>query len=367
MDKSSTREIPLRTVFLTIGDYLRNGLRFWWVLLLVGIAYGAYSAYTARAEVAVFPARLTFVLNEESGAGGAGGILGRLGLGGGGGGGGASPGKIIALAQSQQIMHNTLLDSVTIDGTNDRMANHMIRIYELADKWELPEGKHALVNATIETMTEAEKNLLKQLHYFVNTGEEDILLVKNDEETNIMTLLAKTPDQQMSLSLAYGVYENLSRFYTEESTGNSRATVERLQVKSDSVATMLSRAEYRLANMMDSRLGAMQRRDLVRRGQAEREVQILNLTYAEVLRNLETARFALSTHTPFFQTVDVPFTPLYAIRKNWKKTGFYGILTGAFLGFLLVSAGKFYFDVMRDPPRISSGDPPRISSGDIRV
>lgn len=346
MDKPVTREIPLRTVFLTVGDYLRNGLRWWWVLLLVGVAYGAYTAYTVRQEQAVYIAPLTFVLNEETGGRPAGGILGQLGLGSGVSS-GASPDKIIALAKSQQIVHDLLLDSVAVEGNRDRLANHLIGAYDLVEKWELPEGQRAIVNGSIATMTEKEKNLLKLVHFFLIDANEGIIAVSSDENTGILSLRVATPQQDISLAIAYGLYENLSQFYTEESTGNSRATVERMQEKADSLSGVLSRAEYRLANMVDSRLGATQRRDLVRVAQAEREIQILNLTYAEVLRNLETARFALSTRTPFFQTVDVPFTPLYAIRQNWRKKGLYGVLTGAFIGFLLVSVGKFYGDVMR--------------------
>lgn len=346
MSESTTREIPLRDIFLTIGDYLRAGLRFWWVLLLAGLAFAAWRGWKAKQEEPLYSATLTFVLNEDSGRPAAGGILGQLGLGGGGGA-GTSPDKITALAKSQKIIHGLLLDTVVIDGVADRMVNHVIATYRLVDEWLLPEGRRMIRNGTLETMTEKEKSLLKKMHFFLLSEEEEIITFGSNEDTGILSLKVKSRKQDLSLALSYGMYDRLSAFYTKESTGNSRATVQRLRVKSDSVGAALSAAEYQLAALMDTRLGAMQRRDLVRQAQAERRVQLLNLTHAEVLRNLETASFALSTQTPFFQTVDVPFSPIRGFQPDWQKSALTGLAIGAFLGFLLIAAFKFYRDVMQ--------------------
>jgi capsule polysaccharide export protein KpsE/RkpR len=74
-----------------------------------------------------------------------------------------------------------------------------------------------------------------------------------------------------------------------------------------------------------------------------RDVQMLSLMYAEVLKNMEIAKFTLDNQTPFFQVVDKPTLPLekkkvsriisaivgsiilgivfciYLISKNFKK------------------------------------------------
>lgn len=347
MNSPPTREIPLRNIFLTVGDYLRAGLRYWWVLVLFGVGLGVYRAYVARETKTKYYAALTFVLNENQTNRGVGGILGQFGLGGGQGG-GATPDKIIALAKSQKLINELLLDTITVEGRDDRLANHLIGVYDLVEEWSLREERRRIVNGQISTMTEPEKALLKRMYSFVTGEAYGVLSVKVNDDTGILTLTVVTRSQPVSLAICYGLYDKLSRFYTEESTGNSRATVERLRLKSDSVAAALNAAEYRLARAVDTRLGALQRRDLVRQYQLEREVQILNVTYAEVLRNLETATFALSTKTPFFQTIDEPFTPLYNEEPNWKEELIYGGLLGAFAGFVLVSIVKFYRDVMAD-------------------
>lgn len=346
MAQPTTREIPLRDLFITIGDYFRNGLRYWWVIAVVGLVFAIWWGGWAKQQLPLYGAPLTFVLNEESSRPAVGGILGQLGLEGSGGA-TTSPDKITALAKSQKIIHGLLLDTVLVDGVADRLVNHVISEYELVERWELPDDERKIVNGQLTKMTEQEKSLLKRMHFYVLSEEEEILTFASNEDTGILTLEARSRNQDLSLAMSYGLYDRLSKFYTRESTGGSRATVERLRAKADSLGSVLSRAEYQLASLMDTRLGVTQRRELVRRAQAERNVQLLNLTYLEVLRNLETASFALSTQTPFFQTVDVPFSPLPGLRPNWIETAVRGLAVGAFLGFLLVSVLKCYQDIMR--------------------
>ena len=346
MTPPPSREIPLREVFLTVGDYLRWILRHWYLPLLLGLAYGAYRAYVAREAHTDYYAQLTFVLNEESNrGGGVGGLLGQFGLGGAATG-GTTPEKIIALARSRKLLNDLLLDSISVDGRSDRLANHLIGAYDLVEEWELREDQRAIIHGTIAAMTEREKALLKRMYSFLGREVQPLLRVSSDEDTGILTISAVSRRQDISMAVAYGLYDRLSRFYTEESTGNARATVQRLSAKADSVAGVLTTAEYELARLMDSRLGTLQRSNLVRQAQLQRQVGLLNLTYTEVLRNLETASFALSTRTPFFQTIDLPFTPLYNDEPDWRREGLLGVLLGAVLGGVVLTGIKFYRDVM---------------------
>lgn len=345
MDKSTSRDIPLRDLLLIVGDYLRAGLRYWWVCVIVGLLVGGYMAWDAKRTPLTYVAPITFVLNDSSSGGGVGSILGQFGIGGGGGA-GATPDKILALAKSQKIIHAVLLDSVLVDGRQDRVANHLIQVYDLPTEWELKPDQQRIQLSEISEMSEKEKSLLKRLHQFVLGEANNIIRISAEKKTEIIKVSAKTLNEDLSMALSTRLFDNLSVFYTKESTGSSRASVEKLRYKADSVAAALSATEYQLATTLDTRLDIQQQRGLLRQAQLDRQVQILSLTYAEILRNLETADFALSSRTPFFQTIDQPFTPLYKDQPNWKMQLIYGCLGGALFGFLLVAMLKFYRSVM---------------------
>ncbi|MEO0731321.1 MAG: hypothetical protein AAFZ52_00685 [Bacteroidota bacterium] len=342
---AQTREITLKDLLLQLQAYLRFGVRFWYLVLLSGGALAFYLAYEARQEPLRYYAPLTFVVNEDQPPGlVSGGLLGQLGLA------NSNPGvnveKMFALARSGKIINALLLDSITIDGRADRFANHLLRTEELATLWELTEPK-AITGDQLEQMSLRERALFRWLHRYLLREETPIIRLSTNEETGIHQITAAARDEELSLQLSLHLYELLSSFYTEETTGNARASVDRLRNKKDSLGVALQQAEYRLATQQDTRLGLIQRRDVLTQRQLERQVQILNLSYAEVLRNLETADFALSTKTPFFQTVDLPYTPLYKQDASWLTAAIKGFLVGAAFLFSFLMLVKFYREVMR--------------------
>ncbi|MEM6769846.1 MAG: hypothetical protein AAF597_04590 [Bacteroidota bacterium] len=349
MENGNARDIPLRDLLLIIGDYLRAGIRYWWVAVFLGLLAGGYLAWEARRTPLAYVAPLSFVLNDSSGGGGVGSLLGQFGISSGGGT-GTTPDKILALAKSQKIIHATLLDTVTVDDKADRLANHLLTVYDLPTEWELKPGQWPITAGTIGAMEEWEKALLKRLHMFVLGYENNILRISSEKKTEIIKVTVKSINEDLSMALATNLFARLSAFYTQESTGSSRASVEKLRYKADSVANALAAAEYQLATALDTRLDIQQQRGLLLQAQLDRQVQILSLSYAEILRNLETADFALSSRTPVFQTVDEPFTPLYRDQPNWKLQLIYGCLGGGFFGFLLVCVFKFYRSVMNPQP-----------------
>lgn len=345
MDKSSPRDIPLKDLLLIVGDYLKESLRYWWVCLILGLLLGGYLGWTARSTELTYVAPITFALNNTSGGGGVGSLLGQFGFDAGGGS-NASPDKILALAKSQKIIHTVLLDSVDVDDQRDRIANHLIKIYDLQLEWNLSGDPQKIIRGNIAEMRKEERALLKRLHSFVLSDVDNIIRINFDKKTDIIRLTSQTLKEDLSLAITLSLYDKLSSFYTQESTGSSRASVEKLRYKADSVANALAEVEYQLAAAQDTRLDIQQQRGLLRQAQLSRQVQILGLSYAEILRNLETADFALSSRTPFFQTIDVPFTPLYRDKPNWKLQLVYGGIGGVFLGVLLISMLKFYRSVM---------------------
>ncbi len=345
MDNTTPRDIPLKDLLLIIGEYLRESLRYWWLCLLLGVLVGGYLGWKARSTKMTYVAPMTFALNNASGGGGVGSLLGQFGFDTGGGS-SASPDKILALAKSQKILHDLLLDSVVVDGQSDRIANHLIEVYDLPEEWQLTGDPQKIIREEIEEMKKEERSLLKRLHSFVLSDVHNIIRINSDVKTDIIRVTAQTLNEDLSLAITRNLYDKLSSFYTQESTGSSRASVEKLRYKADSVAAALAAAEYQLATALDTRLDIQQQRGLLRQAQLDRQVQILSLSYAEILRNLETADFALSSRTPFFQTIDIPFTPLYRDKPNWKLQLIYGGVGGVFLGILLISLLKFYRSVM---------------------
>lgn len=350
MQANQVKEVSIREVILVLQSYLVNGLRRW-LWLLVGAALGAaYFAWSATQRTVSYEASTTFVVSKaQGGGGGLGSVLGQIGLGGGGGENNFY--RVMNFATSRQLIYRLLLDTVSVDGAQDLMVNHLIDAYHLDEELQLQEGYGLthLSASEIDSLSIKERALLKMMYGFVTMDKSNPVQKRIDEVTDMLTLVVKTPNEDLSLELVEGLYNSLEAFYKLESTGQSQATVTRLQEKSDSLLTELNRAEYQLATFNDTQMGLMSNRDMLRVNQLNRKIQLLSVAYGELMRNLETAKFTLSTQTPYFQAVDVPFKPLRRINPNPVNDGLMGALYGTVAALVLVSMFHFYQQVMEEP------------------
>lgn len=342
-------ELDLTSVIIIIRDYFLFSIRFWYLMIFAGLVIGVWLAYQAKLTPDNFQAELSFVVNEGSGGGGVGvgSILGQFGLG------GSSSeynlDKMLVLAESRKLVYDLLLDTVLLDGTRDLFANHLIVQENLAEEWEMDTQTDSVYLTSAgppEALPRRERKLLQSLYYRLLSPEDKAFFVTDAEQnTSILTFTGKSRKEEISVILVEEMYKRLSDFYILESTGPKRATLERLQGKADSLAGELATKEYSLAATRDRGQGLIRSLDRVQETQLQREVGMLTLAYGEILRNLETASFALGNATPFFQVIDAPLTPLPKKSENWLLGLIGGGFLGGFLVFILACIVKFISDM----------------------
>lgn len=309
-------ELTLRDVLLGIIHYAKLLWRRKWWILGAGLLGGAIFGFLASRQPTTYQGQLTFMLNEEEGGGGGlASILGQVGLGG-----GASSEynleKIVELSKSQLIMQRVLMDTITVDGEADRLAHHLMAVYDLRKQWqeEDKEDWAAVRFATdsLDRMTRTERKVLQHLHKKLVGGgsEAGILNTTIDPNTTILKMRGESLDEEFTQHTIERAFHRLSEFYVDKVTAGPRSTYQKLRVRTDSIQQALQNTEYRLAAAQDGSLGLLQARDRLNIEQLRRKAQLLNLMYGEATKNLATAEFTLATMTPFFSVVDRPFLPL---------------------------------------------------------
>ena len=335
-------------MILTLRHYFRAGLRGWpWIVAGV-LLVTTYMVWSALVTPVRYEARIAFVVNDnKSDGGGLGSILGQITLGGGGGG-GANLQRIKSFVTSRQLINDLLLTETEIDGRQDLVANHLVAANHLVEAFEIDTtvSPARLSTDSIPTLSIKERYLLKGIYNYLAFNTDRSLTVNIDVVTDELIVIVRTQSEELSLYLAETLFTRLTEFYTEEAVAPSRVTVERLQVKADSVLAELEAADYQLANFGDTQLSLMRQRDRIRSVQLNRKITILSTAYGEIVRNLETAKFSLDAVTPYFKLVEAPFRPLDRRRKDPWEAALYGALIGAFVGFLVAAAVRFYHDVM---------------------
>ena len=124
-----TEYITLKDIFLKIGDYFKYvKSKFKW-MVIVGCIFGFTMAYQNFKEPNLYKETLTFMMDESKtgdvsipGLDALGSLFGKDKNNG-------SLGKILELFESRRIVHNTLFDTVLIQGKSDFIANHYLNQY----------------------------------------------------------------------------------------------------------------------------------------------------------------------------------------------------------------------------------------------
>ena len=304
-------EISIKDLILKTQEYIKIIWSKKIALIAVSLLFGLGFAFKAYLKPTTYTAELTFMVNEEDGGslGGIGAILGQFGMGGSGGG-ASNFEKITEIARSGKICERTLMDSATVGGTKDLLANHIIKAYEMHEGWQ---EDTVLVDFLFTKPFAATKQyniaLNQLIVFFKGAKKPGIASLEFDEKSTILKIATTAIDQELSAALTNSWYDKIQVYYVLKSTEGPKKTLEELTHKADSIYGLLSGAESGLATGSD-KLGLVKTYDRLPTSRSGRNLQMYGAMYAEVIKNKETSDFILKSETPYFQKLDEPRLPI---------------------------------------------------------
>ena len=353
-------EITLKELILKIREFWFELWKFWWLIGLICVPFVFFKAYKAITSEKIYPAELTFMVNSDDGSSlsAFSGILGTFGIGGGTAKGEYNLDKMLQLLKSRKITEQVLFTTVDIEGNNAFLGNHVINHLDTLDKWV---RKPSLLNrkedklkdfefthGKVEEFELLENTAVKRLKgRIIGTSEKAGFLTSGyNEDSGILNMKFETEHEELSIQLARIYYDKLSSYYTDKTIEKQQVTYDLVKSKSDSIYSLLNDTEYRLASLIESTRGVYLEREQLNKTKLEREVQKLNIMYAESAKNLEIADFTLKSKTPFVQLIDEPVSPIKPESESLLMGLIMGGLLGVFVGISFVIARKIYRDTM---------------------
>jgi len=341
-------QIALKSVFLTIGAYVKYALKYWWFILLIGMLLGSFFAWRAYKSDTTYQAALTFFLTQSEGTSSYSGLLRQFGIGTTSAPGGTTRTKLLEILESRNILEKVLFRKVGIGGKMDYYANHYLDVYEFRERWKENDANPAFYEFNFTHDTTSKFTVLENAVLQAITSSVASQNLNHDiSESGIVYLIFKSKSEKMSCEFLNELYDIIVSYYTVELVEKQKSDYEIISNRRDSLFIELSSAESRLASFNDSNRGRYKVKSYLTDLRMKRDLQILNTMYIEVTKNLEYARFNYQQHIPFIRLVDRPIYPLNPRKTSWTKRFIQGLLTGGLMGVVLVFVRKFYLDVMR--------------------
>ena len=354
-------EITLKELILKIKEFYAEIIKNKFLILLIALPFVLYMTYKSYGAKYSYNAKLTFMVNQsEGGVSGLGSLLGQFGFGNDK---ELNKTKITQLAKSRNIVEKALLSKVKINENEDILANHLITNLDTNGLWmripfylkpfreESSYKEFRFKNINVDSFDLDELSILKSLYLTIVGGEDAPGGIVNngfDKESGILNIVSNTSEAELSIELTNKIFDNLSEFYVDKTVEKQKATYDLVKAKSDSLLFLLQSKEAGYSSFEDKNLGIWNQTSALPGKRYSRDIQKLTLMYAESLKNLEFADFALKNTTPFIQPIDRPILPLKGNKASLLKSLITGFLLGIFIGITFVAGRKIYRDAMAD-------------------
>ena len=312
-------EISLKELILKLKDVWKLFISNIKTILLVSLIGGVLGLVFAWMSKPVYQAKMTFVMRAESNN-----MLSSLSgltslLGAGTSAASASPmDRIIELLGSDRIVGEALLSIAVVDGKNDVLANHLIRIQEFDKDWEddtLLSKASFTAKDVYTTLSLSQRKAIKVLTVFI-AGKKGILSKSFDKKSGIITMNVKHHHESFSIALSNVLYGYLVDFYSKEAVSTISSKVEVLQNKVDSIRNALGATQSASARQADQGLGILLQQDRVQQKNLGVRESILTVMFAEAQKNLEQLSFIQATTSPSFSIIDQPYSPINPVSKS---------------------------------------------------
>lgn len=338
--KKESEEITIKNSVKTLKWLFRIVMSFKKLLLFVFILGGSIGFWKSINSKAIYTADIRYMLDNTSGGGQNSTLMGlanQFGLGGSSG--GMTPEVLLSISQSRTILRNTLVEKSTIDGVLDFNLNHFIK-----KCGKDVDNQFYLTNPLEKDRTLKENSLIIQ---YVNEFEENNLRFSINK-AGIITLEIKTSNENISKSFVDAMSLRIIDFFDKKTMSNKKNTYELMKLTVDSLKNELIIKGNHLTNEIDAAHSITKMKGRARLLNLKREQRIVEVLYAEAVKNLEVVRFDMLYNNPVIHIIDQPFLPLKPEEKS-KVTYAVGVaFVGTFIVLFLIFTHLFYLKYWKE-------------------
>lgn len=336
--QNNEQELDVRTAILFISKIAsilnqpQNRIK----ILGTALLFAAIGFWLAWMKPIHFKAESAFIAEETGKGGGLSSMMNlasQLGLGGGGGKDNSE--KLIEMLKSRRIFESALLDTGIVAGKADLNVNHFLDYSSFGAGLRGTEGFSDFKFNNPETLTRVQDSVISELKEILYKEQ---IKTESKKSSSMLKLIVLTENEELSANLNSALLRNLNEYYIETTVARQKNMFNILQNRADSIKAEIEQRERLMAHTTDENMLSFRMTQKVDALRLKREIQVNNLVYAEVIKNLEMARANLLNETPVLSVIDEAVLPLEKVKpakKYWLAGGFILGLVLASLGILL--------------------------------
>jgi hypothetical protein len=329
----------------------------WLIILIFGLGGAAIGLVASLMSKPKYTAHLSFALVEKSaGSGGLADLASSFGLSsmmGGGSNGAFSGDNLLEIMQSPHTIEQTLLTPVVYQGKKQNLVEVYIQFMELRERWSKDDRHKELRTLTYpigqkrETFTRTQDSVMHGIYDQIIKSNA-LTIARKDKKLSFVNVSFTSKDEVFSKLFEEKLMEETYRFYSDTRTSQSRANINMMQAKADSIRRLYESSLYKSAGYSQVNINQALQFAAVPKLKQENNAQLYATVYTEVLKNLETLKLDLARETPIVQIIDTPRFPLDKERLGKGKAMAMGGVAGGFLIVFYLLGAMFLKSALKE-------------------
>ncbi len=349
MEQQLDNEISLKELIEKLVSIWKYLLSKWLIIGMLGAMGAGIGFFMAWSKPVKYTARISFVAEEgKSSVGGLASLAGQFGfdLGGGSGGGIFAGENLLIFLKSEGLIRETLLTQFDSSSTAT-LADKYAEVNEYKKRW-LENKEIGVIDFSAFKEGNFPRKQDSLLQSLVGAIAKELAVARTDKKATFVEVKTTTRDELLSKVFTERLVQTGTERYIQSKIKIKAANVALLQKRADSLGALLNRNTYSAAaaqqQLVD--INPALRTAPVLAEISTRDKMMIATIFAEVIKNLELAKFTLQQETPVIQVVDKTYLPL----KKEKQSKLKGLLLGGILaGFLAIGyllASRWWRSVM---------------------
>ena len=256
--------------------------------------------------------------------------------------------NIQELYRSNNMLRQTLLEKVTINGKSQILIDYFAKAQNLEKKWVKEKIYLKDFYKDKKLYSRAQDSVLKEA---IKLIKKDFLIVgKPNRNTTILNVGFKHKDEVFTKIFNEVLVNRVNSFYYKTETKKTAFNLKVLQVQTDSVKRLLDISFLALAEIDQNtpNLNPLVKTAKVPYQKAMANLQANQAIYLEIVKQLELAKVAHRNKTPLIQIIDKPSFPLENNRWKFLNILILGIFGGGMLIVLLLSLQRIIRQALED-------------------
>ena len=256
--------------------------------------------------------------------------------------------NIQELYRSNNMLRQTLLEKVTINGKSQILIDYFAKAQNLEKKWVKEKVYLKDFYKDKKLYSRAQDSVLKES---IKLIKKDFLIVgKPNRNTTILNVGFKHKDEVFTKIFNEVLVNRVNSFYYKTETKKTAFNLKVLQVQTDSVKRLLDISFLALAEIDQNtpNLNPLVKTAKVPYQKAMANLQANQAIYLEIVKQLELAKVAHRNKTPLIQIIDKPSFPLENNRWKFLNILILGIFGGGMLIVLLLSLQRIIRQALED-------------------